>query len=114
MTGDLENEAALDHPGNAVVKCLTVGLDPWEAHELGGDDNTTNSNSVTINHIQLGIISTFRPFPLRPLKKADLLAAREYRVRSEKEVRLVLIEPRGVLNAGDAGGDRTAQNDVWI
>ena len=35
MTGDLENEAALDHPGNAVVKPLTVGLDPWEAHELG-------------------------------------------------------------------------------
>ena len=66
MTGDLENEAALDHPGNAVVKPLTVGFDPWEAHELGGDDNTTNTNSVTINHIELGIISTFRPVPLRP------------------------------------------------
>src|ERR1700751_4626434 len=58
MTGDLENEAALDHPGNAVVKCLTVGFDPWEAHELGGDDNTTNTNSVTINRIELRIIST--------------------------------------------------------
>jgi hypothetical protein len=33
---------------------------------------------------------------------------------TEKEVKLVLIEPRGVLNAGDAGGDRAAQNDVWI
>src|SRR6516162_1397812 len=48
MTGDLEDEAALDHPGNAVVKPLTVGFDPWEAHELGGDDNTTNDNTVTI------------------------------------------------------------------
>jgi mannose-6-phosphate isomerase-like protein (cupin superfamily) len=28
--------------------------------------------------------------------------------------KLLLIEPRGVLNSGDAGGDRTAQNDVWI
>jgi len=36
MTGDLENEAALYHPGNAVIKPLTVGFDPWEAHELGG------------------------------------------------------------------------------
>jgi hypothetical protein len=26
----------------------------------------------------------------------------------------LLIEPRGVLNTGHEGGDRTAQNDVWI
>src|SRR6201987_3774767 len=77
MTGDLEKEAALDHPGNAVVKPLTVGFDPWEAHELGGDENTTNSNSVTINHIELGIISTFRPVPLRPpfMSQAVMLGA---------------------------------------
>ena len=48
MTGGLEDEAALDHPGNAVVKPVTVGLDPWETDELGGDNNTTNDNSVTI------------------------------------------------------------------
>jgi hypothetical protein len=36
MTRDLENEVALDQPGNAAVKRLTVGFDPWEAHELGG------------------------------------------------------------------------------
>ena len=48
MTGDLEDEAALDHPGNAVVKPLTVGLDAWEAHELGGNNNTTNAKDVTL------------------------------------------------------------------
>jgi len=42
----MENEAAVDHPGNAVVKPLTVGLDPWETHQLGGDNNTTNKNNV--------------------------------------------------------------------
>jgi hypothetical protein len=26
----------------------------------------------------------------------------------------MLIEPRGVLNTGHAGGERTAENDVWI
>ena len=38
----------------------------------------------------------------------------EHKPYAAKEVRLMLIEPRGVLNTGDAGGDRTAQNDVWI
>jgi hypothetical protein len=51
MTGDLEDEAALDHPGNAVVKPVTVGLDPWEAHKVGGYINTTNKNTVVINRV---------------------------------------------------------------
>ncbi|RDL51263.1 hypothetical protein BLJAPNOD_02395 [Ensifer sp. M14] len=38
----------------------------------------------------------------------------EHKPFAENEVRLLLIEPRGVLNTGHAGGDRTAQNDRWI
>lgn len=38
----------------------------------------------------------------------------EHKPYAEKEVRLMLIEPRGVLNTGHEGGERTAQNDVWI
>ena len=38
----------------------------------------------------------------------------EHKPFAAKEVKLLLIEPRGVLNTGDAGGDRTAQNDVWV
>ena len=38
----------------------------------------------------------------------------EHKPFAAKEVKLLLIEPRGVRNTGDAGGDRTAQNDVWI
>ncbi len=38
----------------------------------------------------------------------------EHKPYAEKEVRLLLIEPRGVANTGDQGGDRTAPNDVWI
>jgi len=38
----------------------------------------------------------------------------EHKPYAEKEVKLMLIEPRGVLNTGDEGGERTAQNDVWI
>ena len=39
---------------------------------------------------------------------------REHKPYAEKEVKLLLIEPRGVPNTGDAGGERTAPNDVWI
>lgn len=38
----------------------------------------------------------------------------EHKPFAEKEVKLLLIEPRGTLNTGHAGGERTAQNDVWI
>jgi mannose-6-phosphate isomerase-like protein (cupin superfamily) len=33
---------------------------------------------------------------------------------AQQEVKLLLIEPRGVLNTGHEGGERTAVNDVWI
>ena len=29
------------------------------------------------------------------------------------ECRMMLVEPRGVVNTGDAGGALTARNDVW-
>jgi mannose-6-phosphate isomerase-like protein (cupin superfamily) len=38
----------------------------------------------------------------------------EHKPYAEREVKLMLIEPRGVPNTGDQGGDRTAHNDVWI
>lgn len=33
---------------------------------------------------------------------------------AENEVKLMLVEPRGVLNTGHEGGEKTAENDVWI
>jgi mannose-6-phosphate isomerase-like protein (cupin superfamily) len=38
----------------------------------------------------------------------------EHKPYAEHEVKLMLIEPRGVRNTGDAGGARTAENDVWV
>ena len=38
----------------------------------------------------------------------------EHKPFADGEVKLMLIEPRGVLNTGGETGDRTAQNDVWI
>ncbi|MFV3305375.1 cupin domain-containing protein [Pseudomonas sp. NY15181] len=38
----------------------------------------------------------------------------EHKPYAEHEVQVMLIEPRGVLNTGDAGGERTAENDRWV
>ncbi|WP_321401506.1 cupin domain-containing protein [Maridesulfovibrio sp.] len=39
----------------------------------------------------------------------------EHKPVAAEECRVMLIEPRGVVNTGDAdGGDFTAENDVWI
>lgn len=38
----------------------------------------------------------------------------EHKPNAEREVNLLLIEPRGVLNTSHEGGERTAENDVWI
>jgi mannose-6-phosphate isomerase-like protein (cupin superfamily) len=38
----------------------------------------------------------------------------EHKPSAAREVKLLLIEPRGVPNTGHEGGERTAPNDVWI
>ena len=38
----------------------------------------------------------------------------EHKPSAEREVKLLLIEPREVLNTGHEGGERTTANDVWI
>lgn len=38
----------------------------------------------------------------------------EHKPCAESEVKLMLIEPRGILNTGHEGGERTAQNDMWV
>jgi len=38
----------------------------------------------------------------------------EHKPSASSECRIMLIEPVGTANTGDAGGDRTAPNDVWI
>jgi mannose-6-phosphate isomerase-like protein (cupin superfamily) len=38
----------------------------------------------------------------------------EHKPSAEREVKLMIIEPRGVKNTGHEGGELTAKNDVWI
>lgn len=38
----------------------------------------------------------------------------EHKPYAENECHLLLVEPRGVVNTGDTGGDMTADNDAWV
>ena len=38
----------------------------------------------------------------------------EHKPVAKEECHILLIEPKGLLNTGNAGGDKTAANDVWI
>ena len=38
----------------------------------------------------------------------------EHKPYAEEEAKVLVIEPRGVTNTGEAGGDLTAETDVWI
>ena len=41
------------------------------------------------------------------------LPIQEHITRAAHECHALIIEPRGVVNTGDAGGRLTARNDVW-
>ena len=38
----------------------------------------------------------------------------EHKPSAVRECQLMLVEPRGVINTGDAGGPMTAPDEVWI
>jgi mannose-6-phosphate isomerase-like protein (cupin superfamily) len=38
----------------------------------------------------------------------------EHRPFSVQECRILLVEPRGVVNTGETGGDLTARNDLYV
>ena len=38
----------------------------------------------------------------------------EHITRAVNECHVLIVEPRGVVNTGETGGNLTAQNDVWI
>ena len=38
----------------------------------------------------------------------------EHKPVAEAECKMLLVEPRGTVNTGAAGGAMTAENDVWI
>lgn len=38
----------------------------------------------------------------------------EHKPFADGEAKVLLVEPRGVVNTGDTASERTARNDVWV
>ena len=38
----------------------------------------------------------------------------EHKPRARHEASVLIIEPKGIVNTGHEGGERTAKNDVWV
>jgi len=38
----------------------------------------------------------------------------EHKPRAENECKIMLVEPAGTVNTGNAGGKMTVENDIWI
>ena len=38
----------------------------------------------------------------------------EHKSMAAAECKIIIIEPKGVINTGDTNGQLTAENDVWI
>ncbi|MCC8401011.1 cupin domain-containing protein [Paraburkholderia sp. MMS20-SJTN17] len=55
-----------------------------------------------------------RSIELSPGEMAVVPKGVEHKPYAGSEVKLLLIEPRGVVNTGDTTNERTAENNVWI
>ena len=38
----------------------------------------------------------------------------EHKPFAENECKIMVVEPQGIVNTGEAGGEFTAPNDIWI
>ena len=51
------------------------------------------------------------------LKSGEMFVVKkglEHKPFAENECKIMLVEPAGVKNTGEAGGDLTAEDDIWI
>lgn len=51
------------------------------------------------------------------LKKGEMIVVPkgvEHKPSAQSECKIMIIEPKGVVNTGNKGGNLTAKNDVWI
>jgi mannose-6-phosphate isomerase-like protein (cupin superfamily) len=79
----------------------------WHAHE-----GTDEAFIVLHGEMEIG----FRDGAVT-LRAGDLYVVPkgvEHITRATLECHALIVEPRGIVNTGDAGGRLTARNDVWV
>ena len=79
----------------------------WHSHQDTDEVFIVMQGEMTIN---------FRDEKV-DLKQGEILVVPkgvEHKPSAEEECRIMLIEPAGTINTGEAGGEMTAEDEVWI
>jgi mannose-6-phosphate isomerase-like protein (cupin superfamily) len=79
----------------------------WHSHE-----HTDEVFMVIAGSMQVGFRD--REVTIRAGEMFVVPKGVEHITRASEECQALIIEPRGVVNTGDAGGALTAADDVWI
>lgn len=79
----------------------------WHAHEETDEVFIVLSGEMTLEFRDMAV-------PLAAGEMYVVPRGVEHRPVAGEECSIMLVEPRGVINTGDAGGAYTAPNDVWI
>jgi mannose-6-phosphate isomerase-like protein (cupin superfamily) len=79
----------------------------WHAHEETDEAFVVVGGEMTIEFRDGSVLLKVGEMFIVP-KGVD------HRPVANHECKILLIEPRGVVNTGTEGGARTAKNDVWI
>jgi mannose-6-phosphate isomerase-like protein (cupin superfamily) len=79
----------------------------WHSHEHTDETFLVLDGELTIDFRDGRVV-------LGPGEMFVVPKGKEHKPFAATECRLMLIEPAGTVNTGDAGGERTAANDVWI
>lgn len=95
-----------------VVKVL--GDFPWHLHAKTDETFLVLDGELHIEH-RASPDGETSAIVLRAGQMAVVPKGVEHRPCADNEVKLLLIEPRGVVNTGDgAKGERTVDNDQWV
>lgn len=95
-----------------VVKVL--GDFPWHLHADTDETFLVLDGELRIEH-RASPHGETSVIVLRAGQMAVVPKGVEHRPSAEHEVKMLLIEPRGVVNTGDgAKGERTVANDQWV
>tara|TARA_Y100001970_G_C13475860_1_gene481949 strand:+ start:105 stop:464 length:360 start_codon:yes stop_codon:yes gene_type:complete len=79
----------------------------WHAHEDTDEAFIVLDGELTIEF----------PDKTVTLSKGEMIVVpkgMKHKPAAQNECQIMIIEPKGVTNTGDAGGSLTTENDVWI
>ena len=79
----------------------------WHAHK-----DTDEAFLVIAGEMEIGFRD--RTVTLRQGEPFVVPKGVEHITRAARECSALIIEPRGVVNTGEAGGGLTAKNDAWV